>query len=89
MISRAPNGLEISRSTPVGSRPASQGRFRAEPNTRVAGAVEDPRPLQGAFAKRSGGGSIELLAPLFCEHLPKSAEDLALGRGGEPTEFAD
>ena len=73
----------------MGSRPASQGQFRAEPNTRLAGAVEDPRPFQGASRSEAEGAPSSCQAPLLREHLAESAEDFALGRGGEPTEFAD
>ena len=53
----APNGLEM-------SRPASPRLVSHETQTLGwPGSVEDPRP-SGCFAKRSGGGSIELLGRL-------------------------
>jgi len=57
----SPNGVEI-RGVPLwGSRPASQGQYRAKLNAWLAGSAEDPRPGRGCFAlyalRRTGTGA--------------------------------
>ena len=39
----APNGLEICGAPLLGSRPASQGKYRTNVNSRLAASVENPR----------------------------------------------
>ena len=70
----APNGLEV-------SRPASQGQYRAKAID-LAGRVGRRSPaLSGYFAKRSGGGSSELLGAVKNRRGVARVDETGVGHG--------